>query len=231
MQSNRYKIVSLLIAVFLFGISSESLAKGFPFFGKAAEAREVALLKRAAKIKRVSRAVEIAKKVESERKTLARRAFEHRRYAEQEAAGRMAKYRKFAAVSSDIKTAERAKRNAGLAGKTHPVTNVPFDNAANPVFDSKMDVQLPEEHHKAPDKVQFKHANEQLKKKVMNDPKFAKQFSEEQGADILAGETPDGYVWHHHEDTGKLQLVDQATHEKTGHTGGKHEWGGGSENR
>jgi len=32
-------------------------------------------------------------------------------------------------------------------------------------------------------------------------------------------------VWHHHEKTGRLQLVDKNLHDKTGHTGGKAIWG------
>ncbi|MFB8734335.1 HNH endonuclease [Bacillus sp. SL00103] len=39
--------------------------------------------------------------------------------------------------------------------------------------------------------------------------------------DINHNKTPRGYVWHHHENTGKLQLVNKQIHKKTGHTGGK----------
>lgn len=41
----------------------------------------------------------------------------------------------------------------------------------------------------------------------------------------MMGKTPRGYVWHHHQDTGKLQLVNKTIHQKTGHTGGKSIWG------
>lgn len=33
------------------------------------------------------------------------------------------------------------------------------------------------------------------------------------------------YTWHHHQDTGRMQLVDAFLHEKTGHTGGYNIWG------
>ncbi|MEU9744056.1 HNH endonuclease [Micromonospora chersina] len=33
-------------------------------------------------------------------------------------------------------------------------------------------------------------------------------------------ETPEGYTWHHHQDPGLMQLVEEWTHAKTGHTGG-----------
>lgn len=32
-------------------------------------------------------------------------------------------------------------------------------------------------------------------------------------------------TWHHHQDRGKMQLVDKAIHQQTGHTGGKAIWG------
>ncbi|OTX31255.1 hypothetical protein BK717_21870 [Bacillus thuringiensis serovar malayensis] len=34
------------------------------------------------------------------------------------------------------------------------------------------------------------------------------------------GETPKHYTWHHHQDTGRMQLVDYQIHHDTGHTGG-----------
>jgi hypothetical protein len=66
-----------------------------------------------------------------------------------------------------------------------------------------------------------------------NDPMFyyAKQFTEEQLEQIMNGDTPDGYTWHHNEETGKMQLVKSETHARTGHTGGRAIWGGGSESR
>lgn len=33
-------------------------------------------------------------------------------------------------------------------------------------------------------------------------------------------ETPKGYTWHHHQDKGRMQLVETEIHAKTGHTGG-----------
>ena len=51
------------------------------------------------------------------------------------------------------------------------------------------------------------------------------------GGKIEDGETPDGYTWHHDAEAGKMQLVDFETHQKTGHTGGRYIWGGGTENR
>ena len=134
-------------------------------------------------------------------------------------------------------------RNEQLEGKEHPVTGVPFERktvkdadgnevtGVFPVFDSMYDVQLPEDLYKASDKEQFAECNKQLKEAIEKDPELAKKFTPEQLEQIKNGDTPDGYVWHHNEETGKMQLVDLDVHKKTGHTGGKTIWGGGNENR
>ncbi|MEP5760881.1 MAG: HNH endonuclease [Litoreibacter sp.] len=41
---------------------------------------------------------------------------------------------------------------------------------------------------------------------------------------------PLGYVWHHHEEYGRIQLVEKGVHGKTGHKGGWDEWGQYGEN-
>ncbi|WP_240689499.1 HNH endonuclease [Ammoniphilus sp. YIM 78166] len=48
---------------------------------------------------------------------------------------------------------------------------------------------------------------------------------------IALGETPDGYVWHHSEVPGKMELVDEETHAQSAHTDGRSLWGGGSSYR
>ncbi|QCT01588.1 hypothetical protein E6C60_0867 [Paenibacillus algicola] len=56
-------------------------------------------------------------------------------------------------------------------------------------------------------------------------------FSAVQLEQIKAGETPDGYVWHHTETPGEMELVDEQVHAQSGHTGGRFLWGGGQEYR
>lgn len=140
-------------------------------------------------------------------------------------------------------TKEIQTRNESLEGKTHPETGVPFERktvkdadgnevtGVFPEFDSTFDAQLPEDLYQGTDKEQFSECNKQLKEKVENNPEFAKKFTPEQLEQIKNGDTPDGYTWHHNEETGKMQLVDSDVHTKTGHTGGKTIWGGGNENR
>lgn len=100
-----------------------------------------------------------------------------------------------------------------------------------PVFHSAFDVQLPEDLEKASNAKQFKECNKQLKEAVQSAPDLRKQLTSEQLEDIDDGKTPEGYVWHHNEETGKMQLVKIEDHDRTqggaAHTGGKALWGGG----
>lgn len=141
-------------------------------------------------------------------------------------------------VSYEIHT-----RNESLEGDRHPITGVPFEKktvedadgnevtGVFPEFDSKFDAQLPEEKLQSSDCEQFSECNAQLKEAVESDAKLAEQFTPTQLEQISNGDTPDGYTWHHHEEKGKMQLVDTQTHLQTGHTGGRSIWGGGTESR
>ncbi|MGL4671999.1 HNH endonuclease [Cetobacterium sp.] len=137
---------------------------------------------------------------------------------------------------------EISTRNSDLEGKNHPETEVSFvrktvetedskKEGVFPVFDSILDVKLPEELEKESDRDQFKYCNEKLKESLEKNPELKEKFTEEQLEQIEAGETPDGYTWHHSEDKGKMELVDTETHSRTGHTGGRSIWGGGSDSR
>ena len=150
-------------------------------------------------------------------------------------------------VSDEGKEINNPKRitciNERYSGENHPETGVPYvektvkDADGNevvgvfPQFDSEFDAQLPESMLQESDSKQFSEANRQLKEKYDSDPEFASKFNERQRDDIENGRTPYGYVWHHNEETGKMQLVDYDPHERTRHTGGKAIWGGGRENR
>ena len=133
--------------------------------------------------------------------------------------------------------------NSHLAGQVHPETGVPYEVqtvelqngneviGVFPVFDAVAEVQLPEDLYESSDYRHFTYANSQLVEAVSTDSQLASQFTAEQLEQIYAGETPDGFTWHHHEKTGKLQLVDEEIHAKSGHSGGRSIWGGGSDAR
>ncbi|MCD8509316.1 MAG: HNH endonuclease [Bacillus sp. (in: Bacteria)] len=133
--------------------------------------------------------------------------------------------------------------NSHLTGDIHPITGVSFDTqtieladgteviGVFPDFDAAATVNLPEELYLSSDYVHFTYANMELAEIVSQNPEMASQFSLDQLEQIYAGETPDGYSWHHHEQLGKVELVDEEIHAKTGHSGGRSIWGGGSDVR
>lgn len=116
-------------------------------------------------------------------------------------------------------------RNGKLAGKSHPKTNVKFTKNGFPKFEHKYQVKLPKAYWKSSNTRQFNWANERLKRKIEINSIYSNKFTVYQQLEIRSGKTPSGYVWHHHERTGYLQLVDKNVHKRTGHTGGKSIWG------
>lgn len=132
--------------------------------------------------------------------------------------------------------------NEHLAGDVHQKTGVPFEKkiidlgdrkieGVFPIFDSDFDIQLPKELLTESDAKQFKECNKQLKDAIEKNPSLREKFTDDQIEQILNGEKPEGKVWHHNEEVGKMQLVDFETHDKTAHGGGKSIWGGGQECR
>lgn len=146
-------------------------------------------------------------------------------------------------VRKDVISRDIITRNESLKGDVHPITGVPFEEktvtdlegnkvaGVFPEFDSQFDAQLPDDMLQASDGEQFGECNKQLKEAVGNDPELAKEFTPDQLEQVKNGDTPDGCTWHHNEEKGKMQLVDSETHARTGHTGGRSIWGGGSEFR
>lgn len=133
--------------------------------------------------------------------------------------------------------------NSEFKGKLHPDTAVPYDTdridlpdgrkieGVFPSFDSKYTAYLPEDMLKDTDYNHRKECNRQLGEAMDKDPELRAKFSEEQADQIKHGTNPDGHVWHHHQEPGRMELVDIETHQATRHTGGRSIWGGGSEMR
>lgn len=130
--------------------------------------------------------------------------------------------------------------NSKLLGSKHPETGIEFVlkklkysdgqmiQGVFPVFSSFADIDLPKDLYKAKFPDQQKYCLEQLQKKTK--PifgKYRKSFTEDQLDDIANGILPEGFTWHHNEKEGLMQLVDTATHDATGHTGGMSLWGAG----
>lgn len=130
-----------------------------------------------------------------------------------------------------------------LAGKEHPETGVRYEQktvelpngeickGVFPEFEMVYEVELDPSQYLESDGRQFRFANNELYASIIENPDLAKAFSPDQLEQIQLGRTPDGYVWHHSETPGVLQLVDKEIHELTRHTGGRSLWGGGQEFR
>ncbi|WP_153722633.1 HNH endonuclease [Sporosarcina cascadiensis] len=145
-------------------------------------------------------------------------------------------------LDTDVaEAAELETRNMALDGGSHEVTGVPFatntvdyENGSYegvfPVFDSAFDMQLPEDtlHHS--DTVHIGIANMSLYEAIQNDPSLAVDlgFDANEVENLKSSVTPEGYDWHHHEEPGRMQLVNEEEHGMTGHTGGRNLWGGGT---
>ncbi len=128
---------------------------------------------------------------------------------------------------------EHAETGVSFMEKTVELPNGEVITGSFPVFDSKFSVVLVEEMYLESDHTQFTIANETLYQSIQENPDLAKELGLSQ-YDVQAvanGTTPEGYVWHHTEQPGVLQLVNEETHQNTGHTGGRELWGGGSEYR
>jgi RHS repeat-associated protein len=133
-------------------------------------------------------------------------------------------------LHDDLSTPEKV-RNAGLAGKAHPKTKVPFDLNGFPIFDSFFDADLPADLLQATDTRQFNRCLSLLQQAIQGSPTLKRKFTESELNLISHGVTPKRFTWHHHQTRGKMQLVDSDIHHRTGHTGGRNIWGGGSAKR
>lgn len=97
-----------------------------------------------------------------------------------------------------------------------------------PEFESMKDVQLPADLRFERIGRQERYCNEALRQDVQQNPdKYREVFSQKQLEQINAGQKPEGFTWHHHQDVGRMQLVDAQTHKSNRHDAGFILWGGG----
>lgn len=146
---------------------------------------------------------------------------------------------------TDVEAEEIETRNDHLTGYEHPETGVPFVEktvdlpngqvveGTFPVFDENFNVMIAEDLYLEGDDVHFKIAIDTLYEAIKENPNLADElgFSHDDVQAVASGQTPEGFTWHHNEEPGLLQLVDEETHAQTAHTGGRAIWGGGSVNR
>ncbi|MCY1080328.1 HNH endonuclease [Archangium lansingense] len=74
-------------------------------------------------------------------------------------------------------------------------------------------------------------ADQRLYEAIRADPDLARELglSSEEIARLPAqADPPNGFVWHHHQDVGRMQLIREGAHRlANSHTGGMAIWGGG----
>lgn len=118
-------------------------------------------------------------------------------------------------------------RMGHLKGQKHPVTGVPYDKDGFPIFESKFETTLNLSDFKKTRTVHFRKCNKKLYEEIKRNPELIEKLklSKQDLEDLADGQTPYGYTWHHHQDPGKMQLVNQKIHKDTGHTGGYKIWG------
>jgi DNase/tRNase domain of colicin-like bacteriocin len=133
--------------------------------------------------------------------------------------------------------------NKDLEGRYHKKTGVYFERIRTqrhtgevvdivvPRFESLLDVQLPTELYLASDSARRNFLAHALKQAVDSTPALARRFTAEELIEIRALKQPKRFAWHDDAPVGKIQLVDRELHNKTGHTGGRWIWGGGTDNR
>ena len=114
-------------------------------------------------------------------------------------------------------------------GKTFIVTK---DENGFPEF-TIFETYLDDDHiNSGNDKKHFQAANACLGKLLKENPNLADKMGlKESQVKFLVKENPSklsppGLTWHHHQRTGKMQLVDKELHRRFGHIGGMEIWGG-----
>ncbi len=120
--------------------------------------------------------------------------------------------------------------NARLVGRRHPETGVVFDQRGFPIFDNHTayDTRFTgTDFADASYQAQMRMATRDLRTTLETNPQLRSQFRPDQLQAIQSGNAkiPD-YTWHHHQDSGRMQLVDQTVHKETGHIGGEAMTGG-----
>ena len=114
-------------------------------------------------------------------------------------------------------------KNVKLAGKEHPKTGVPFDDKGYAIFDnfSVYDTRLNiSDFREASYIEQMRMATRDLANAIDKGYVNKNKFTPSQLSAIYKGESKiPNFTWHHHQDTGRMQLVDYDLHKETGHIG------------
>jgi predicted ribonuclease toxin of YeeF-YezG toxin-antitoxin module len=118
-----------------------------------------------------------------------------------------------------------------LSVKNGKEYNVTYDKGGFPIFSSKFEALLPEKYYLETDAVQFEYLSKLIYKEILKDTSLERTFTKKEIEVLKTGRVPTTLTWHHHQETGKMQMVDYFEHQVASHTGGRAIWGGGEAGR
>lgn len=118
--------------------------------------------------------------------------------------------------------------NVQYRGHHAPGSDIPIDMSGFPMFDhvTIYDIRVsPKSWRGRSRKAPQRAATRSLRKAIADGRVSAKQFTPKQLDAIKRGrETIPDYTWHHHQDTGRMQLIPRKYHEMSQHVGGYEIW-------
>jgi hypothetical protein len=119
-----------------------------------------------------------------------------------------------------------ARKN--MAGKIE--NGVLFDAEGFPVFNSYFDMTLDNCDLMRSRPTHFSRASKKFYEEIQRNPakKAALNLTQEEIDLFAQGKVPQRFTWHHHQDTGRMQLVDFGEHDPIYHGGGYSIWGPGN---
>lgn len=107
----------------------------------------------------------------------------------------------------------------------HSETGIKFDFLGFPVFKSFYTVKLKRKYWHKSREVHFYQAGINLYNATKHNPALRRKFTKIELKLFSEGEVPKRFTWHHHQNSGVLQLVEYNIHSKTNHIGGFSIWG------
>lgn len=116
----------------------------------------------------------------------------------------------------------------GYRGVSHPSTGVPFDSRGFPVFDRHIvyETRISEDAVRTgKGYIHMREATNSLRASLRRGEIQYNRFNNQQLEAILAGERKiPGLTWHHHQESGRMQLLPETVHRETAHIGGDKLW-------
>lgn len=129
---------------------------------------------------------------------------------------------KLANIGQDVEVAN-TPQEAQITGEATKKVHVPYDERGFANFDkfSKFDYKIADYDATADEATHMREATRALRTAIKDGQVSKSEFSDAQLKAIKSGKAkiPE-YTWHHHQDTGRMQLVPTEIHKQAGHIGG-----------